>query len=265
MTRAEYHVHSAASYDSEASPQEIVDRALAAGLDVLCVTDHDTIDGALAVQARANRALRVVVGCEFTCDDGSHVLGLGLTEMISERRVLPLLDRLEAHGATVVLPHLFRRGSGVFRPELRRAPEFVRDVLARTDAVECFNARDTFENNARSQRFAAEYGLPTIAGSDAHRAAELGRAFVEYRDAAFVHGASARRIFFPTQAAAVESPVKRRVMELYHRNERRLPPVVRRAYRALRRQLRADGPRRAEVEPRLQYDLPPAAPEGIWP
>ena len=265
MTRAEYHVHTAASYDSEASPDAILDRALAVGLDVLCVTDHDTIDGAVALQALAGRALRVVIGCEFTCQDGSHVVGLGLTDPISERRVLPLLEGIRLQGATVVLPHLFRRGSGVFRPELRRGPEFVRDVLARTDVVECFNARDTFENNARSQRFAMEHGLATIAGSDAHRASELGRAFVEYADASFAHGASARRIFFPTQAAAVESPVKRRVMELYHRHEGQLPPVVRRAYRMLRRQLKADGPRRAEAEPRLQYDLPPAAPERISP
>jgi predicted metal-dependent phosphoesterase TrpH len=257
VTRAEYHVHTSASYDSHAAPDAIVERALAAGLDVLCVTDHDTLDGAVALQARAGRALRIVVGCEFTCVDRSHVIGLGLTDAISERRVLPLLERIRLQGGAVLLPHLFRRGSGVFRSELRRGPDFVRDVLARTDVVECFNARDTFENNSRSQRFALEHRLATVAASDAHRADELGRAFVEYGDAAFVHGVSARRIFFPTQAPVLENPVKRRVMELYHRHEGQLPPAVRRAYRALRSQLRADGPGRAAGTTRLQYDLPP--------
>jgi predicted metal-dependent phosphoesterase TrpH len=255
VLRAEYHVHTAASYDSGAPVEAVLERALAAGLQVICVTDHDTLDGAIALQAKAGRALRVVVGCEFTCADGSHVIGLGLRDMIAERRVLPLLEAIHAQGGAVLLPHLFRRGTGVFRGELRRPPGFVQAVLARADLVECFNVRDTFENNLRSGRFAAEHGLATVAGSDAHRAAELGRAFVEYADEAFVHGVSARRIFFPAQAPEREHPLKRRVMELYHRHERQVPPVLRRGYRALRARLRPDGPRRAEALPSLQYEV----------
>lgn len=254
MKRAEYHVHTAASYDSKATPREILDRALEAGLDVLCVTDHDTIEGAIALHALAGGSLRVVVGCELTADDGSHVIGLGLRDVVTETRLPAMLERIKLQGGTVVVPHPFRRGSGVFRDETSRTPELVREVLSFTDAIECFNARDSYLGNRRSHRFALETGLPTVAGSDAHRASEIGRVYVEYDEDRFLHGVSPRRIFFPAQAPAAESPLKRRVMELYHRNERRFPPVVARTYRALRAQLGRDVAR-VEGPPRLQYDL----------
>ncbi len=255
VKRAEYHVHTAASYDSRANPREILDRALEAGLDVLCVTDHDTIEGAAALHALAGGRLRVVIGCELTADDGSHVVALGLRDVVVERRLIAMLERVKLQGATVVLPHPFRRGSGVFRDEARRSPELVREVLSLADAVECFNARDSYACNRRSHRFALERGLPTVAGSDAHRPSEIGRVYVEYDEETFVHGVSPRRIFFPGQVPSVESRLRTRVMELYHRNERRFPPSVARTYRALRARLGRDVPR-TEGPPRLQYDLP---------
>ncbi|ABS26822.1 PHP domain-containing protein [Anaeromyxobacter sp. Fw109-5] len=261
MARAEYHVHTSASYDSRASPAELVERALAAGLDVVFVTDHDTIDGAVAVQAAAGRRLRVVVGCEFTCDDGSHVIGLGLRDFIAERRVPAVLERLKAQGATIVLPHLFRRGSGIFRDELRRDQDFVRMALSYADAVECFNARDGWEKNQRSQRFALERGLPVVAGSDAHAARELGRVFVEYDEEPFAESLSARRIYFPSQRAVAEAPSRRRAMELVHGSLRRFPALDR-SYRALRSRLGRDRPRWANAAPCMQHDLPRATPRA---
>lgn len=266
MTRVEHHVHTAASYDGRASPAELVERALEAGIDVLCVTDHDTIEGAVALQARAGRALRVVVGCEFTCEDRSHVIGLGLAGPIAERRILPLLEAIRAQGAAVILPHPFRRGSGVFRPELARPPGFADEVLLRTDLVECWNGRDTFENNARSLALVRERGLPAVAGSDAHAAHEVGRVWVEH-DGAFAPGLAPDRIDHPAQAPRREHPVKRAAMELYHRHEGRLPAPIARAYRRLRRAVRGDAPRYGPGAPRRVLEQaslggPRAAREG---
>jgi predicted metal-dependent phosphoesterase TrpH len=261
VPRAEYHVHTYASHDSRMSPAEVVDRALAAGLDVVCVTDHDTIEGAVAVQAAAGTRLRVVIGCEFTCDDGSHVIGLGLRDMICERRIPSLLERLATQGAKVVLPHLFRRGSGIFRDEVRRDEGFVRMALSYADAVECFNARDGWEKNQRSQRFALERGLPVVAGSDAHVASELGRVYVEYDEERYVDGVSSRRIYFPPQRVAAEPALKRRMMELVHRSLGRVPAVDR-GYRVLRSRLGRDVARWANATPSMQYELPRAAPRG---
>ncbi len=257
--RVDYHFHTDHSYDGRSSPREVLEAATRAGLDVLCVTDHATIEGAVRLAALAGPELRVVVGCEFTCDDGSHVIGLHLADLLPERRPLALMDRIRAEGGRVLVPHPFRRGSGLLRPELRRPAAFVRDVLARADLVECFNGRDTFENNRRSRAFALEHGLASVAGSDGHDARELGAVFVEYGEPA-ADGAPPARVFFPTQPERREHPLKRAAMELYHRYERRLPAAVARAYRAARRRARRDAPRFPDPTPRLQYELP--APGG---
>lgn len=266
MLRADYHFHTDASYDSRATPEAILERAIRSGVGLLCVTDHDTIEGAARLAAVRCREVRVVVGCEFTAEDGTHVIGLGLGDMIEEKRILPLLERIKLQGGTVLMPHPFRRGSGIFRNEARRPEAFVRDVLARTDLVECFNGRDTWANNERNRGFAAGRGLAAVAGSDAHRAAEVGSVFVEYEGDEPVHGVSPRAIWFPARPPSSENPLKRRAMELYHRHERRLPPAIRRGYRQLRGLLKRDAPRWADAEPRRQYELPlpvePSVPEA---
>ena len=48
--------------------------------------------------------------------------------MIAEKRIVDLLERIKLQGGTVLLPHPFRRGSGIFRNELRRPESFLRDA-----------------------------------------------------------------------------------------------------------------------------------------
>lgn len=255
MPRVDYHFHTAWSYDGWATPPEILVAARAAGLTTLCVTDHDTMAGALALRALAGAELEVVVGCEFTCDDGSHLIGLGLRAEIAERGALALADRIHDQGGLVLLPHLFRRGTGVLRPERRRPPDEVEELLARADLVEAFNGRDTFENNARSRALVAARGLAGVASSDAHRASEIGTVFVEYEAPAPRHGRSPRRVWFPPQRERHEHPLKRAALELYHRHAAELPAFVRAGYRAARHRLGSDDAARGAQPPLPQYLL----------
>ena len=85
--RADLHTHTDAS-DGWPTPSQLVEHAtLRAGLDVMAVTDHDTIEGALraAAYAAGRSKLHVVVGEEVSSRDG-HIIGLFL-----ERRVLDQL------------------------------------------------------------------------------------------------------------------------------------------------------------------------------
>jgi predicted metal-dependent phosphoesterase TrpH len=238
--------------------EAIIDRAREARLTSLCVTDHDTIDGALALNRMSPPGLDIVVGCEFTTEDGSQIIGLDLLEMIFERNALELMRRIREQGGLVLLPHPFRRGSGIFRMEISRPDTFVGDVLAETDMVECFNGRDTYDNNRRSYRFAMQHALRAVAGSDAHTTGEVGSVFVEYERDDRRHHTSPRRIYFPDQPQRSEHVLKRRAMEFYHRHESRLPAIAGIAYHVFRKQLRLDGPPRGDVPPRMQYELPDA-------
>jgi predicted metal-dependent phosphoesterase TrpH len=258
--RVVYHLHTRFSYDCATSLEAVLEGALRAGVGCLCITDHGTIEGALALQGMRCPEVEIVVGCEFTAEDGSHIIGLDLKEMVSEKRVPELLERIKQQGGSVVLPHPFRRSSGIFRNEMKRSEAFVREVLSYADIVESFNGRDPYYNNQKSYLFAMDRGVPAVAGSDAHTAAEIGSVFVEYAADDRVHGVSPRSVFFPAQRPVAENPLKRRLMELYHRHKASLPPVVGVAYGISRKRLGKDGPRMTEEPPRMQYAFPRARP-----
>ena len=82
---ADLHLHTMAS-DGTAPVLTMLERAEAAELDVIAITDHERIDAAVAAQRMARaRGLRteIVVGEEITTRNG-HLIALGLT-----RRVAP--------------------------------------------------------------------------------------------------------------------------------------------------------------------------------
>lgn len=73
------HIHTSAS-DGSDTPAELAQRVGAAGLKLFSVTDHDTIDGALAMAALVPEGVRYIRGVEFSCvfpGGKCHILGYG--------------------------------------------------------------------------------------------------------------------------------------------------------------------------------------------
>ena len=73
------HSHTRCS-DGSLEPQELVARAVEKGVDVLSITDHDTLDAYRALDLQQDR-LRLVPGIEFSTQwesTGIHVLGLNV-------------------------------------------------------------------------------------------------------------------------------------------------------------------------------------------
>ena len=92
------HTHSSAS-DGTLSPTELIDRAIAAGVCVMALTDHDTTGGVAEAAAAARRQGVVLVpGAEISVSWGGrtiHVLGLGLD--VSNPALCDGLERLVAY------------------------------------------------------------------------------------------------------------------------------------------------------------------------
>jgi len=66
MGGVDLHLHSSAS-DGECAPADVARRARAAGLDVIALTDHDTLAGVAAASAEGeNVGVAVIAGCEFS-------------------------------------------------------------------------------------------------------------------------------------------------------------------------------------------------------
>ena len=77
--RVDLHSHTMWSGDSTTTPDELEEAVAASGLDVLCVTDHNSIRGATELAGRL--PCRVVVGEELRTHAG-EIIGLFLTEHV---------------------------------------------------------------------------------------------------------------------------------------------------------------------------------------
>lgn len=177
--RVDLHSHTSHSLDAITSPEELVERAWAARLDRIAVTDHGEIDGAL--MARELDPERIIVGQEIRCRCRTELIGLFLRRRIPMYRPLEeVVERIRDQGGVVYAPHPF---AYPWRPNWR-----ARRAIAVADIVEVFNARAFVPawNRAASQ-VARSRMLPAGAGSDAHFPAEIGRAYTEipaFRDVA---------------------------------------------------------------------------------
>ncbi len=84
-----------------------MDHARRKGLNVLCITDHDSIGGAVVAQEYAKRFddIEVVVGEEISTADG-EIVGLWLTEEIPPGlSAEETIRRIRSQNGIVIAPH----------------------------------------------------------------------------------------------------------------------------------------------------------------
>ncbi len=176
--RVDCHLHTMYSGDAVTTLDELAARVEATGLDVVCVTDHHAVRGALEAVER-DIGCRVVVGEEVRTGAG-EVIGLFLSERVPYG-LSPgeAVARIRAQQGVVYVPHPFDPVRHCLEEDV------LRDLCARgdVDAVEVFNAKVSLDHlNTRAAELAAEFDLPGGAGSDAHDPDAVGAAFVEMPD-----------------------------------------------------------------------------------
>ncbi len=169
----ELHSHSLWSKDCVVSFEAIIECCRQRGIHKIAVTDHNTADGALLMQALAPDL--VIVGEEIMTTEG-EILAYFVQESIPAMLTpAETIRRLRDQGAIISVAHPFDR--------LRKGA-WEKDALLRiadkVDALEVFNARCVFkEDNLLSQKFARAHGLAGTAGSDAHSILEYGTTYVK--------------------------------------------------------------------------------------
>jgi predicted metal-dependent phosphoesterase TrpH len=173
--------------DGAQSPEEIV-RAASGRLDVVAVTDHDDVEGALRARefARTHPGLGVdvVVGEEISTLNG-HLLGLWLSERVPPG--LPAartIELIHAQGGLAIAAHPFHPIRGAARGH-RSLGALVPDLPL--DGLEVVNNAGVFSRvyDAWAALRNVEWMLPVTGGSDAHDVWYLGSALTRFegRDA----------------------------------------------------------------------------------
>ncbi len=81
MGLADLHIHTIFSYDGTASVPAVLKRAKQVGLDIIAITDHDEIRGALLAEELAPKfGIQVIPGVEITTAEGD-LLALAIHEI----------------------------------------------------------------------------------------------------------------------------------------------------------------------------------------
>lgn len=169
----EFHCHTSYSPDSLASPERILEACRKKGIQRLVITDHNTIQGALAA-AKLDLEL-VIVGEEIMTSQGELLAAFVREEVPAGLDPEEAIRRLKAQEAFISVSHPFdRMRHGHWLPaDLER-------IAPQVDAIEVFNSRVILPwYNWQAAAFARGHGLCGTAGSDAHVPGEVGGALVE--------------------------------------------------------------------------------------
>ena len=177
---ADLHIHTTYS-DGWPTPRDVVDHAAAeTALDVIAITDHDTIEGALRAAEYAARtsALRVVIGEEVSSRQG-HILGLFLTNRIRPGLTAAhTVDLIHAQGGVAIAAHPFWRTQRLTRRRRRRVVHGVGYLAGELefDAIEVENSTPGMAlPNLLARRLAEATGITQVGGSDGHILDAIGR------------------------------------------------------------------------------------------
>lgn len=164
--------------DCGTSVEDQVKYAKTSGLDVLFVTNHNTLDGyRQAAEYQADHpslgGLKIFQGAEYSVDVGNgkypHVGALGLVDPIKPYQTLDeTIEDVRRQGAISVAEHPFDvTGSGIM------------DQSHKCDVIEGFNSNnyDIF-SNLRAQLFALNHDMYSVSGSDSHLPRTIGKSTI---------------------------------------------------------------------------------------
>ena len=154
---------------SALQPERLIDLARARGLDGVCLTEHDRLwPEAQLLELRERTGFLILSAVEVTTDLG-HVLAFGLHGPLSATAA-ELFASAKDEDALLFLAHPARDG----------LLKVTRETVAFFESVEGVNGSDSRLQNMAASGLARGFRLPGIGGSDAHTAAEVGRAATRF-------------------------------------------------------------------------------------
>lgn len=171
MIRADLHIHTTFSDDSQTTPKNLVEQLVAhPTIKVAAVTDHDSVKGINTVRqlAKPYPDILIIPGVEISTPQGDIVI-LGTEELPPKPwTVENVVDFARDSACVSVAAHPFREwGLG----------ELARD--SKVTAIEVLNGASSTQANKQAQELAKSMKLPGVAGSDSHQPSELYSVYTE--------------------------------------------------------------------------------------
>ncbi len=174
------------SWDSYLDPNELIERSRNAGLDGICLSEHDYFWEPEKVRDLAKKHNYLVLpAIEINTEDG-HMLCYGLEKYVyGMHRVRELADYIaEARGA-MVAAHPYRRqmpwnlkDDHEYHLALERAA--ANHAYSYCVALERLNGRGSVKENTFSAHLCEHMKVPGTAGTDAHAISDIGKCATEF-------------------------------------------------------------------------------------
>ncbi len=173
LWNVDLHSHTLWSKDCLSKFDTIINLCRQRNIHRIAITDHNTAEGALAMQKIAPDL--VIVGEEIMTTEG-EILAYFVRESIPAGLTpIETIRRLRDQGAIISVSHPFDR--------LRKGAwgeEALTRIARQVDAIEIFNARCLYKgDNQQALDYAQKHNLKGTAGSDAHSWPEYGRAMTQ--------------------------------------------------------------------------------------
>jgi predicted metal-dependent phosphoesterase TrpH len=157
-------------HDCNVTIPEQLEYAYKIGLDVLFVTNHNTMAGyeQMLEYKKTHKKfdrIKVYPAEEVTTDNEAHVLVYGINHTIKSGLTLhEILDEVRKQDAVSIAPHPFS------------LLDALREDSVYCDLFEVFNSSNVdVYSNLRAKKFANEKFLHVVAGSDSHVKSTIGR------------------------------------------------------------------------------------------
>ena len=168
---------------SHMAAEELISSAKEQGLDAICLTEHNKPwDRDEVLRLREKFDFPVFRGMEVTTKDGD-ILVFGLHEEMDEiLSASELRQRFADMGVYMVAAHPFRGfllfGFSELSLTAERAAE--RPIFQAVDAIEAYNCKVSQPETEMAFEVAARLQLPCVAGSDAHKVADVGKLYTHF-------------------------------------------------------------------------------------
>ncbi|NKB31990.1 MAG: hypothetical protein GKR91_02725 [Pseudomonadales bacterium] len=165
------HFHSCYSYDSNVKIDSIISFALKNEIGFLILTDHDTIDGSLALRRRIKELglpLIAPIAAEY-CTEYGDVIAAFISNEIEERDLDGFVNNVNEQEGLLLFPH----------PYQGHRTERIEEIAGNMDLIETYNQRCSDYYDEQASQLANKYKLTTYSGSDAHLLSEFGNVIVD--------------------------------------------------------------------------------------
>jgi predicted metal-dependent phosphoesterase TrpH len=174
LLKADLHVHTRWSVDSNMSYDQLIEACRLKGINCIAVADHGTTRGARELSNIA--PFKVIVSEEIRTPYG-EIMGMFLLDDIPNKMsIAETISSIREQGGIICIPHPY----DMVRPSAFRNKRILEKIADTVDIIEVFNSRSLFPGSGTKARdLALRHNKIMSVGSDGHSPAEIGCSYVE--------------------------------------------------------------------------------------